>query len=147
MTDLTLDAARTIAETALVQPRSAPGRHIAVCVVDAGGHPLAMMREAEAAPLLTHIAEAKAKTCVLYGKPTRTVMEWADASPNWFHGVREVALARTGLPLIASKGGVTILDDSGQVIGACGVAGEAGDHDEAFAVAGIKAAGLGAETG
>ena len=93
------------------------------------------------------IAEAKARTCILYGKPTKTVMEWADETPNWFHGVREVALARSGLPLTASKGGVIVRDSGGTVIGAVGVAGEAGEYDEAFAMAGIDSAGFVADAG
>lgn len=147
MIALTLQAARTIVGAAMAGERSGPDRRIAVVVVDAGGHPLAMAREEDAAPLLLHIAEAKAKTCITYGKPTKTVMEWADATPTWFEGVHGVSLARMGLPLIGSRGGVTIRDTGGRVAGACGVAGEAGDFDEAFAVAGIEAAGFQAETG
>lgn len=147
MPDLSLPAALRIIETALSGTRSGPNRRIAVCVVDAGGHPLAMLREPDAAPLLAHIAEAKARTCILYGKPTKTVMEWADETPNWFHGVREVALARSGLPLTASKGGVIVRDAEGKVIGAVGVAGEAGEYDQAFAMAGIDSAGFVADAG
>lgn len=144
---LTLATARIILAGAMQQPRSGPERRIAVCVVDAGGHPLVMEREEDAAPLLSHIAEAKARTCVLYGKPTRTVMDWADATPNWFHGVRQVAEARMGLPLIAGLGGVAIRARSGALLGACGVAGETGERDEAFAITGIEAAGLIADAG
>ncbi|MEQ8292433.1 MAG: heme-binding protein [Roseovarius sp.] len=61
--------------------------------------------------------------------------------------MREVALARSGLPLTASKGGVFVRDAGGKVLGAVGVAGEAGDYDEAFAVAGIEAAGFVADAG
>lgn len=147
MSGLGLDSARTILDTALAGARSGPERRIAICVVDAGGHPLAMAREPDAAPLLAHIAEAKAKTCIMYGKPTKSVMEWADETPSWFHGVREVALARAGLPLTASRGGVFIRDAEGRTLGAVGVAGEAGEFDEALAVAGIEAAGLVADAG
>lgn len=144
---LTLAQSQAIVAAALAGTRSGPERCIAVCVVDAGGHPLAMLREEGAAPLLSHIAEAKARTCVLYGRPTRVVRDWADATPNWFHGVREVASARMGLPLIASLGGVIIRAPGGALLGACGIAGEAGEQDEALAVAGITAAGLVAEAG
>ena len=147
MTTLSLDHARIILDAALSGKRSGSERRIAVCVVDAGGHPLAMSREADAAPLLSHIAEAKAKTCIVYGKPSKTVMEWADATPTWFHGVREVAQSRMGVPLTGSRGGVLIRDCACGVLGAVGVAVEAGEFDEAFAVAGIEAAGFTAETG
>ncbi|WP_175544686.1 GlcG/HbpS family heme-binding protein [Roseovarius azorensis] len=144
---LTLAQAQAIVTAALAGARSEPGRFIAVCVVDAGGHPLAMLREEGAAPLLAHIAEAKARTCVIYGKPTRVLRDWADATPNWFHGVRDVASARTGLPLIASLGGVIIRAPGGALLGACGIAGEAGEYDEALGVQGIEAARLVAEAG
>lgn len=144
---LTLTQAQGIVTAALAGARSGPERFIAVCVVDAGGHPLAMLREDGAAPLLAHIAEAKARTCVLYGRPTRVVRDWAEATPNWFHGVREVALARAGLPLIASLGGVIIRAPGGALLGACGIAGEAGEFDEALGAQGIAAAGLVAEVG
>ena len=147
MPALTLEHARLIVETALRQDRSDPGRRVAVCVVDAGGHALVVQREADAPPLLAHIAEAKAQSCIVYGKPTKTIMEWADETPIWFQGVRNVSAARMGLPLIGSLGGVIIRNAEGAVIGACGVAGEVGAYDEAFAVAGITAAGLTAETG
>jgi len=144
---LTLEMARRIAETAIAGPRSSDDRVIAVAVVDRGGHPLAMLREDIAPPLLAHIAEAKAKSCVVYGKPTRAIMEWADDTPNWFHGVSRVSQDRMGLPLIASKGGVIIRDHDGVLLGAVGVAGEAGDMDEALALQGIEAVGLVGQAG
>ena len=55
MPDLSLPAALRIIETALSGTRSGPDRRIAVCVVDTGGHPLAMLREPDAAPLLAHM--------------------------------------------------------------------------------------------
>ena len=56
-------------------------------------------------------------------------------------------MARSGLPLTASKGGVFVRDSGGKVLGAVGVAGEAGEFDEAFAMAGIESAGFVADAG
>ena len=147
MSPPTLANARRIIDTALAGERTAPDRHIAVAVVDAGGHPLALDREETAAPLLAHIAQAKAFTCVAYGKPTRTVAEWAEGSPFWFHGVARVAQTTMGAPLIGSKGGVTIRDGDGNVLGAVGVAGEAGERDESLCIEAIQAAGFVADAG
>ena len=144
MNVLTLQAAQQIIEEALAGPRSGPERYIAVVVVDAGGHPLAMARQPEAPPLLSHIAEAKAKSCIVYGKPTRSIMQWADETPTWFQGVSRVSQDRMGLPLIGSLGGVLIVSGSNR-IGAVGVAGEAGASDEALAVRGIEASGYTAQ--
>lgn len=144
---LTLNAAQNIVSSALTGGRTGPERHIAVAVCDAGGHPLALGREEDAAPLLAHIAQAKAFTCIAYGKSTDAVREWAEATPIWFHGVARVAEQRMGLPLIGSKGGVYVRDKDGQVLGAVGVAGEAGEQDEKLAIAGIEAAGFSADAG
>ena len=146
MTQLALESAQRIIDAAIAGGRTGPDRHIAVAVCDAGGHPLALGREQDAAPLLAHIAQAKAFTCIAYGKPTDAVRAWAEETPIWFHGVARVAEQRMGLPLIGSKGGVYIRDASGAVLGAVGVAGEAGEQDEALAVLGIRAAGLIADT-
>ncbi len=147
MTQLTLDIANRIIGAALAGGRTGPERRIAVAVCDAGGHPLALGREEQAAPLLAHIAQAKAFTCIAYGKSTDAVRTWAEETPIWFHGVARVAEKSMGLPLIGSKGGVYIRDASGTVIGAVGVAGEAGERDEALAVRGIEAADFTADTG
>ena len=140
---LTLDTAQRI----LAAPRSDPRRPIAVAVGDAGANPLAMSREEDAPPLLAHIAMAKAFTCAAYGKPSKLVMEWADDAPNWFQGVGHVAASTMGMPLTGSKGGVIIRDAAGALIGAVGVAGEAGEIDEAIALAGIEAVGLVGDAG
>jgi glc operon protein GlcG len=142
MPSLTLAIAQQIIEAALAGERSSDERHIAVAVCDAGAHPLALAREDQAAPLLAHIAQAKAFTCVAYGKPTDLVRDWAEASPAWFEGVTNVAQSRMGMPLIGSKGGVSVLDASGALLGAVGIAGEAGEFDEALARRGIESVGL-----
>ncbi|MDH3740506.1 MAG: heme-binding protein [Hyphomicrobiales bacterium] len=147
MADLTLKTAQIIIESALAGGRTGPQRRIAIAVCDAGGHPLALGREEEAAPLLAHIAQAKAFTCIAYGKSTDAVREWAEETPIWFHGVARVAEQRMGLPLIGSKGGVYIRDGDGRALGAVGVAGEAGEQDEKLAVTGIEAAGFVADAG
>lgn len=144
---LTLDLARCIAEAAIAGPRTAPERRIAIAVCDAGGHLLTLLREEDAPPLLAHIATQKAFTCVAYGKPTRTLSGMAEEFGVWFDGISRVAASRMGGPLIATKGGVLVRGSEGRLLGAAGVAGEAGDQDEALAVLGIAAAGLHADAG
>ena len=144
---LTLAKAQEIVAAALARERSDTIRRVAVAVCDAGAHPLALGREEEAAPLLAHIAQAKAFTCMAYGKPSKQVMEWADGSPNWFQGIGHVAQSRMGQGLTGSLGGVIVRDADGRAIGAVGVAGEAGPVDETLAVRGIEAAGFVADPG
>ncbi len=50
MMTLTCEKARAIVDQALSGPRSDTSRQIAVAVVDAGGHPLSLTREADALP-------------------------------------------------------------------------------------------------
>jgi glc operon protein GlcG len=142
MPNLTLEIAQQIIAASLAGERSSGDRHIAVAVCDAGAHPLALAREERAAPLLAHIAQAKAFTCIAYGKPTDLVRDWAEATPAWFEGVTNVAQSRMGMPLIGSKGGVTVLDEAGAVLGAVGIAGEASEFDEALARLGIESVDL-----
>ncbi len=139
MPSLTLDIAQRIIAGALAGERSSSERRIAVAVCDAGAHPLALAREDGAAPLLAHIAQAKAFTCVAYGKPTDLVRDWAEATPAWFEAVTNVAQSRMGMPLIGSRGGVTVNDADGELLGAVGIAGE---FDDALARPGIESAGL-----
>lgn len=111
------------------------------------GHPLALGREEEAAPLLAHIAQVKAFTCIAYGKSTGAVREWVEETPIWFHGVARVAQQQMGQPLIRSKGGVCIRAVDGTVPGAVGVAGGAGEQDEKLACMGMEATGFVADAG
>lgn len=142
MTGITLVQARTIVDSGLAAPRSGPERRIAIAICDAGGHPVALMREDGAAPLLAHIAQAKAQTCIAYGKATKMLMDLSGDYGTWFEGISKVSQSRMGLPLIATKGGVFARTADGAVCGAVGVAGEAGEFDEAICIAGIEAAGL-----
>jgi uncharacterized protein GlcG (DUF336 family) len=49
--------------------------------------------------------------------------------------------------LVPSPGGVLMLDAAREVVGAVGISGDNGDNDEACALAGIAAVGLGAAPG
>lgn len=140
--ELTLAKAQAIIAAALCADRSVPRRAIAVAVCDAGGHPLALAREADAAPLLAHIATAKAFSCVAYGKDTGKLGAVAEEYPIWFNGISRVAASSMGLPLVGSKGGLSFRSANGRLLGAVGVAGETGDQDDELARLGIAAAGF-----
>jgi uncharacterized protein GlcG (DUF336 family) len=49
--------------------------------------------------------------------------------------------------VVPAAGGVLVRNKSGRLLGAIGVTGDTSDKDEECAVAGIRAAGLVAETG
>ena len=139
---LTLERAQQIVAAALAAERPDPRRPIAVAVCDSGGHPIALAREADAPPLLAHIATAKAFTCIVYGRDTTPLAAVAEEYPTWFESISRVAASRMGTPLVGSKGGIAFRDGEGHVLGAVGVAGETGERDDALARAGIAAAGF-----
>jgi uncharacterized protein GlcG (DUF336 family) len=55
--------------------------------------------------------------------------------------------AAKGMGAVPVPGGVLVLDGHGSILGAVGVSGDVSAQDEVCALAGIAAAGLGAETG
>ena len=85
-----------------------------------------------------HVARGKAWGSLGLGVPSRAVAESFDSRPGFFNS----AFAASDGRVIASPGGVLVLDSGGRIIGAVGVSGDVGDQDEAAAIVGIHAAGL-----
>ena len=75
----------------LAAEHSSPERRIAVAICNADVHPLALAREHQAPPLLAHIAQARAFTCVACGTPTDLVRDRTEA------GEFDEAPARRGI--------------------------------------------------
>ena len=139
---LTHDTVRAMVDRALAGPRVHPSIRIAVAVVDAGGHALTVTREIGAPPLLMDIAEAKAKSCVVIGMPTRAIMDLALKKPTWFESASRVAQSRVGLPLWGALGGVIARDGDGALLGTVATAGDTGAGDEEHARRAIESVGL-----
>lgn len=106
---------------------------VCIAVVDTGGHLLGMLRLDGAAPLSSHICQAKAHTSAM-GKRESKVYE------DIINGGRQSFLSA---PLVAGmlEGGVPIMKD-GQCLGAVGVSGVKSFEDAEVAKAGIAAIGL-----
>jgi uncharacterized protein GlcG (DUF336 family) len=134
---LPLATARIILDAALAQARADSAQPIAISVLDAGAHPVAMLREDGASLFRFDIAKAKATGALGMGADTRVLATRAAANPVFFQSVA----AATGR-LALSPGGVLIRDVEGTVMGAVGISGDTGERDEACAIAGILAAGL-----
>jgi uncharacterized protein GlcG (DUF336 family) len=132
-----LAQARMIIDAALAQARADSAQPLAIVVLDAGAHPVAMLREDGASLFRFDIARAKAAGALGMGADTRTLAARAASNPVFFQSVA----AATG-QLALSPGGVLIRDVEGAVIGAVGISGDTGERDEACAIAGIEAAGL-----
>ena len=137
-TRLTLDHARTIVAAALRHGHDQGFAPLCVAVLDAGGHLVAFEREDGVANRRFDVAHAKAHGAISIGANSRALGEMAEARPHFVAGVT----AAIGGALVPVAGGVIVLDDSGDRIGAVGVSGDTSDNDEAAAIAGITAAGL-----
>jgi uncharacterized protein GlcG (DUF336 family) len=140
---LTLDIARTIAETTLSEGKGRGFAPLCVVVLDAGGHALCLLRDDRASISRPEIATGKAAGCLGMGFGGRELAKRAAAAPQFFTSLASIFPKG----IIPVPGGVLIRDASGALLGAVGVSGDTSDNDEVCALAGIAAAGLVADTG
>jgi uncharacterized protein GlcG (DUF336 family)/quercetin dioxygenase-like cupin family protein len=130
---LTLRGAERVIEGAKSEAGKlkAPGGVIAV--VDDGGNLMALERLDGTFSAGANISIGKAKTAVMFKKPTRFFEELINSSGK---GRTVMAALENFTPLI---GGIPIVVD-GQIVGGVGVSGAAtADQDEQLAIAGSKA--------
>lgn len=135
-----LSDASTIIDAALAEARARSLAPLAVAVLDAGGHLVAYKREDGAGIVRFDIAYGKAWGSLGMGFGTRELTERAGKNPTFITVLAAVSSGR----MVPSPGGVLVLDDKGEVIGAVGISGDLGDNDELCAIAGIEKAGFGA---
>jgi len=143
MSALSLDQASIVVDAAFAEGRRRGFAPLCVVVLDAGGHPLALKRSEQASISRPQIATAKAAGCLGMGFGGRELARRAQAAPGFYAAIAAV------LPqgIVPVPGGVLIRSASGAVLGAVGISGDTSEHDEQCAVAGIRAAGLTADTG
>ena len=135
---LTLQGAERVISAAKseAQKLQAPGAVIAV--VDDGGNLMALERLDGTFSAGANISIGKAKTAVMFKKPTRVFEELINSSGK---GRTVMTALENFTPLI---GGIPIVVD-GQIVGGVGVSGAASaDQDEQLAIAGSKAFDTGA---
>lgn len=111
---------------------------LAVAVLDAGAHVIALERQDGAAHLRNGLAIAKAAGALGMGMSSRAIGQIAEERPAFFGAL--VGIAPLGI--IPAAGGILISDPSGATLGAVGVSGDLSDRDEECALAGAAAAGL-----
>ena len=143
MAKLRLAHAEKIVDTALAEARTLKLAPMAVAVLDAGGHVMVFKREDGAGIVRFDIAYGKAWGSLGMGFGTREITERAAKFPAFIDALTTISLGRA----VPSPGGVLILDEHKEIIGAVGVTGDTGDNDELCALAGIKALGFGAAPG
>ncbi|HEY1726184.1 MAG TPA: heme-binding protein [Steroidobacteraceae bacterium] len=140
---LKLDQASTIVDGALSHGQRSAFKPLCAVVLDAGGHVLALKRDERASLYRPQIATAKASGCLGLGFGGRDIVQRAQGNPAFYAAL--AGILPSGLVPVA--GGVLIRDAQGELLGAVGVTGDTSDNDEACALAGIRAAGLVADTG
>jgi len=114
-----------------------------VALLDAAGQLVAFAREDGSSLLRERVARGKANGALNLGVGSRSLAARAAAHPTFIDSVAALADG----DLVPAAGGVLLRDNGDDVIGAVGVSGSLPDDDEACAVAGIAAAGLGADPG
>lgn len=114
---------------------------LAAAVLDAGGHLKAMQRQDGVSFLRADICQAKAWAALALGTETRD-LAGRFASDPLQRGFMQALNAMSDGRIVPLPGGVRLRDDTGNVIGAVGVAGAPSDQDEACALAAIECVGL-----
>lgn len=137
MSRLTLEQASVIIDTALAKGRELGLLPLTVAVLDAGGHLVALKREDGSGILRPDIAIGKAWGSLGMGFSSRLLRDRLSDRPIFLNALA----AASGGRLIPVPGGVLIRDESGEVVGAVGISGDASDKDEACAIAGVQATG------
>ena len=143
MAGLKLAQASSILDRALEEGRRQNFAPLAVVVLDAGGHLIVFKREDGAGFARFDIAYGKAWGALGMGFGTR---ELADRGARYPAFVSAISTATQGR-MIPSPGGVLIVDQDKEVIGAVGISGDIGDNDEACAISGIESTGFSALPG
>jgi uncharacterized protein GlcG (DUF336 family) len=128
---LTPEAVLIVAQSALKSCRQS-GLQVSVAVVDNGGNIQIVLRDKLAGILSPEAAILKAKTAINFRSPTTALSEAVNSNKE--------ALGIKQLPGILVLGGGVIVQASGSMVGAVGVAGAPdGKTDEKCALAGIEA--------
>lgn len=138
MAILKLAQATAIIDAAMAEGRKKNFALLAVAVLDAGGHIIAVKREDGASFLRVELAYAKAWGALGMGFGSRELAERAAKTPSFIAALSAVSQGR----MVPSPGGVLILGADAEVLGVVGISGDTGDNDEVCALAGIKAVGL-----
>ena len=138
---LTLDKANTIIAAGFAKGAELGLKPLSICVLDAGGHPIAFSRQDGASNLRFKVAQAKAYGAVSLGMGCRAIFERAQQQPFFIGSLNNL----TDGGIVPVPGGALVLDAEGGILGAVGITGDTSDNDEIACVAGVEAAGFKAQ--
>jgi uncharacterized protein GlcG (DUF336 family) len=135
---LRMAEAESILDATLRAARLAELLPLAVAVLDSGAQLVAFRREDGCGVVRFEIARGKAQGALGMGIGSREIRNRLKERPAFQSAIAAASDGR----FIPVPGGVLILNDRGEAIGAVGVSGDASDRDEYAAIAGIHAAGF-----
>lgn len=135
---LTLDQAEEIIAGCFAKRDEAGFLPLTVAVLDLGGHMICMKRQDGCGNMRCEVAVAKAWGALGMGLPSGTMGKMFAENPNFSAGL----VGASDGKYAPNPGGVLVLDEAGEVIGAVGASGDVGPNDEICVMAGIEAAGF-----
>ena len=142
MSELTLDVARKILDSALAKAVEKKLKPLVVTVLDARGCVKIAAAQDGTSRLRSEIAHGKAYGALAMGMGSRALFQRAQEQAYFIGAVNTLAQGR----MVPVPGGV-LIQSGGFLLGAVGISGDTSDNDEACAIAGIEAAGLKANAG
>src|ERR1700726_2313733 len=137
MRAISVGEAMTITKGCFAAAKSRRLRPLTAVVLDAGGRLKAALKQDGCAMLRFEIAYGKAYAALSMGRASRLVLQKQREKPVFMDNLLDLADG----PMFLEAGGQLIRDAAGEVIGAIGVTGDAGEMDDVCAIAGIHAAG------
>jgi uncharacterized protein GlcG (DUF336 family) len=137
MRAISLDEALSIINGCFEAAKTRRLKPLTAVVLDAGGRLKAALKQDGCAMLRFEVAYGKAYAALAMGRPSRLVLQKQREKPVFMDCLLELADG----PMFLEAGGQLIRDATGEVIGAIGVTGDAGEMDDVCAIAGIHAAG------
>jgi uncharacterized protein GlcG (DUF336 family) len=141
MSKLSLKQANTIVDQSLAKAREMKIQPLCVVVVDDSGNVVAAQREDGASMFRFDVALGKAWASVAMGASSRALGNRAKTNPNFFVTLAATAKGR----FLPQPGAVLIRNAQGEILGAAGASGAAGEEDEAACAHGVVQAGLTAD--
>jgi uncharacterized protein GlcG (DUF336 family) len=137
MRAISLDEAVAMINGCFAAAKSRKLRPLTAVMLDAGGRLKAALKQDGCAMLRFEIAYGKAYAALSMGRPSRLVLQKQREKPVFMENLIELADG----PMFLEAGGQLVRDAAGEVVGAIGVTGDAGEMDDVCAIAEIHAAG------
>lgn len=136
---MTLAQADSVIDAVLHAGRIAELKPLSVAIVDSGGHLIAFKRANGSSFFRFELAFGKAYAAAAFAFPTTgQLQKFFESRPLFASYSQQASHGK----MLVDAGGVRILDNQGNCIGAVGVTGDVSVKDEQCAIAGILAAGL-----